>query len=205
MSNAVFLLFVFMFCSFLCLCDQPARPQQTFLRSFRGSAEKGHGRFPISFGSCGGASAPPDEGHDLAPGAGGVRAEGGCAGALGDPMFHRPEHRAVIIGLRRHIGKGHILRLRRRTSGGPPKEGDRLCAGADAVWRKMRGVHAGGDAVFHGPIHGFPEIALLRYIHKPAAGRFLRLFRGLWPNGGQAASGCSAGLYAADRSGSYAA
>lgn len=47
----------------------------------------------------------------------------------------------------------------------------------------MRGVHAGGDAVFHGPIHGFPEIALLRYIHKPAAGRFLRLFRGLWPNG----------------------
>lgn len=47
----------------------------------------------------------------------------------------------------------------------------------------MRGVHAGGDAVFHGPIHGFPEIALLRHIHKPAAGRFLWLFRGLWPNG----------------------
>ena len=43
MSNAVFLLFVFMFCSFLCLCDQPARPQQTFLRSHGKSAEKGHG------------------------------------------------------------------------------------------------------------------------------------------------------------------
>ena len=62
------------------------------------------------------ARCPPEEGHDLASGAGGVGGEGVRAGAIGDlwVMVHGPLHRLGVVGVRRYIresaGRGRGFR-----------------------------------------------------------------------------------------------
>lgn len=48
---------------------------------------------------------PPQEGDDLASGAGLVGAEGGGGGAVGDALFHGPGHGVGVVGAGSHIGE----------------------------------------------------------------------------------------------------
>ena len=56
----------------------------------------------------GAAGCPPQEGDDLGPGAGGIGAEGGVRGAVGDVVFQRPFHGGGVVGIPGHIHKGVI-------------------------------------------------------------------------------------------------
>src|SRR5699024_10155540 len=53
----------------------------------------------------GGTSGPPEEGHHLCAGAGGVRAECRSGGSAGDSMLHRPLNRIRIPGVSRNVSK----------------------------------------------------------------------------------------------------
>ena len=53
-----------------------------------------------------GTGGPPQEGHDLPAGAGGLRGEGGGAGARCDAVLHRLGHGVRVVGIGGDIGKG---------------------------------------------------------------------------------------------------
>ena len=96
----------------------------------------------------------PQEGDDLGPGAGSVRAEGGGGGAGGDAVLHGPQHRIIVVSVSLHIGKGVHAALGSRRPGSPPQEGDDLSPGAGGIGAERGGSGAGGDALAHGPDHG---------------------------------------------------
>ena len=99
---------------------------------------------------------PVQEGDDLAPGAGGVGAEGGRRGAVGDlrRVPHGPEHRLEVVLGGGHVRKGIADTGRRGLPQGAPQEGDHLAAGAALVRREGGGGGAVGDALLHRPQHG---------------------------------------------------
>ena len=80
-----------------------------------------HIRERIAAARCRGFFRAPQERDDLGAGAGVIRAEPGLAGAFGDAVFYRPQHRVVIVVARGNVGKRHGARSRRRASGGTPQ------------------------------------------------------------------------------------
>ena len=93
----------------------------------------------------------PQEGDDLRAGAGGVGAEHGVAGALGDAVLHSPQDSIMVVAASRNVGKGHNLGLGGRRTGSAPQEGDSLRAGAVAARVEGRGARAAGNALAHSP------------------------------------------------------
>ena len=117
---------------------------------------------------CRGLLRTPQESDDLGAGAGHVGAERGVAGALGDAVFYRPQHRVVIVAARGNVGKRHGAGFGFGTASGTPQEGRGLRTGADAIRGEMGIIGSLGDAVFDCPIHGVLIIAASGYIHKHA-------------------------------------
>ena len=120
--------------------------------------------------------ATPQEGNNLGAGAGGVGAEGGVCGALGDALLHGPQHRVVIVSIRLHIGEGVHTALGSRGPGGPPQEGDSLGAGAGVVGSEGGGGGTGGDTLAYGPDHGVGVVGIAGHISERV---FIALFRPL--------------------------
>ena len=111
----------------------------------------GEGRIAADSGAAVGT---PQEGDDLRAGAGGVGAEHGVAGALGDALLHGPQHRVIVVAASLHVGKGHGAGLGSGAAGSAPQEGDGLRAGAGGVGAEHGVAGALGDALLHGPDHG---------------------------------------------------
>ena len=115
---------------------------------------------------CRGLLGAPQEGHDLRTGAGGIGAEHGLAGALGDAVLHGPQHRVIVVAANLHIGKGHDCGLGCGAACCAPQEGDGLRAGADAVRIEAARACAGGNAVFYRPQHRVVVVAARRNVDK---------------------------------------
>ena len=121
----------------------------------------------------------PQEGDDLRAGAGGVGAEHGVAGALGDAVLHSPQNRRLVVAASLHIGKGHGAGLGGGAAGSTPQEGDGLRTGADAIGVEGGGAGAGGDALVHGPDHGVLIVGACGHVGEGIlAGRLLGLEHG---------------------------
>ena len=101
-----------------------------------------------------------EEGHDLASGAGGIRAELVGAGTLGDTVLNRPKDCFVIIGVGFDVGEGIRSGLGLRLAVGTPLEGDNLASGTAAVRAESGGADAVGDPLFHGPQDSFVVIGV---------------------------------------------
>ena len=106
----------------------------------------------------------PQEGHDLRPGTGFSRAEGGGTGAAGDPLFHRPRNGFVILlisGICR-IGKGQ-RRFALRSACRAPDKIHRCHAVAGEI-RIQRPLY---KTQTMGPMGGHIVVITLFYIGKP--------------------------------------
>ena len=96
----------------------------------------------------------PQEGDDLAAGAGIIGAERVGARAVGDTLFHRPEDRLGIPAVERDVLEGALGRLRLGAACSAPQERDGLSTGADLVRAEGGQGRAVGDLVQDRPVDG---------------------------------------------------
>lgn len=111
--------------------------------------------------------------HDLATGAGRIRAEGICPRTRGDPHIHRPGRRLGVRGTLGHVGKVRLSRC--RAARRPPEESEDLGHGAGIL--RAEGTHprACGNLLVHRPGHRVKAVGAGAYVPEAPQGAGRRL------------------------------
>ena len=110
--------------------------------------------------------AAPQEGDDLGPVAGGGGTKVCAVNTGGDAILHGPQDGLVVEVAHAHIAEGVAVGGGLGGTGGTPQEGHDLGPVAGSQGTEVGFIHAGGDALLHGPQDALEEEAVVGHIHK---------------------------------------